>query len=106
MRKIECVTAKDTKAVILSLKPGQITLEGSEAGAGDGKVDVECDYKGPEFSIGFRTNYILEFLNTSSTETVRIGFNSNDQIAIFSDPTIKEYLYLLMPILTDKIGKK
>lgn len=61
--------------------------------------ELAADYKGPEFSIAFNPQYVLEGLKAMSTEKVRLSLTTPVNPALFEpEGGVEGYKYVVMPM--------
>ena len=80
----------------------KLTLKVQDSGFGtSGREQLQCDYTGKDFMIGFGAPYLLEILSTLSTETVMMKLSDPSRPAVCvpdKDEDDTEMLVLLMPM--------
>lgn len=60
--------------------------------------DLEVQYQGGELEIGFNVRYLLDFLNTSAAENVRLSFSDSTQSAVLQGDEEDQLVYVVMPM--------
>lgn len=102
--KLSGVFAKES-ANTVRLKIGKdfldVRSESTQYGEQDAQVDAKVEIKSPggkDFVIAFNFRFIEEFLNSVEGEEVQIEFSGANAPGVFTDPTDKEYLHLIMPV--------
>jgi len=98
LRQAEQFASVESKAVVLSLRPGEMTIT---AAGGEGRAEVKLgvDYDGPEEKIGFNPAFLLDCLKVAEGETVTLGLTSRNAAAKLGDGS--GLVYVVMPVLID-----
>lgn len=98
LRQAEQFAAVESKAVVLSLRPGEMTIT---AAGGEGRAEVRLgiEYDGPEEKIGFNPTFLLDCLKVVEGESVTLGLNNRNAAAKLSDGS--GFVYVVMPVLID-----
>jgi len=103
--KLASVFARDSANVIKldvdNTDRMHVYAESARSGKQKTTIDakVSLDGVGKEgFVIAFNYRFIEEFLNVVSGESVDIAFNDVNAPGVFTDPTDKEFLHIIMPV--------
>jgi DNA polymerase III subunit beta len=127
VRRMSLIADERNRSIRLQVKEGEIEVVAQSTEEGDGSEVVQADYAGPEFTLGFNWQYLIEFLNNVGSaeieavadggekETdgdkvrvkegrspVRIAFefkdaNAQTQMSIAGE-TAYNYKYIVMPL--------
>lgn len=105
-RRVSLVAAR-TAPVMLTFSAGEVVLEAGAGGEAQAREALAADYDGPELSIAFNPGYLLDGLGALDSDSVRVGFASDDPAEAPRKPAVftgksadsgPDYRYLLMPI--------
>jgi len=92
------MTDEESKRVDMTFAAGKATLQARGAQTGSSEVELALpDYDGPEVSIAFDPEYLVEFLRSLEGEpTITLEMSGPDKPALFKCG--ENYLYLVMPL--------
>lgn len=79
IKKVSMMANEKSKAVLLNLSKGKMEISSNNPELGDAKDEIEVDYQGQEFKIGFNARYIQDVL--ASMQDDQIDFELNDQLS-------------------------
>jgi len=87
VRRVSLMADDRTRSIRLVVRDGEIELNAQSSEEGEGREVVPAEYTGPETTIGFNWQYLLEFLNNAgsiATSTKAEGEKESD-----SDGTVR-----------------
>jgi DNA polymerase-3 subunit beta len=87
-------------AVKMSLSKEGVEISSSSPEYGEAKENIEMEWKGPEISIGFNAQYLLDFLAAAAEGPVSLELKdeqSAGQLRPLGDETY-QYRYVIMPM--------
>ena len=58
--RVATISAEKSRSVKMAIEPGRMTLTVRNMEAGQAVEEVECDYDGEAFEIGFNARYLLD----------------------------------------------
>lgn len=90
--------AEAGKPISYTFSEGAISIK-VEGGLGYGSEQIDADYHGEEFKIGYNPDYLIDGLSALGSERVEAKFNGNNRATTFvpeGDPD--SFTYLLVPI--------
>jgi DNA polymerase-3 subunit beta len=98
VRQAKIMTDEESKRVDMTFAAGKATLQARGAQTGSSEVELTLpDYDGPEVSIAFDPEYLVEFLRALEGETtITLEMSGGDKPALFRCG--ENYLYLVMPL--------
>jgi DNA polymerase-3 subunit beta len=105
-RRVSLVAAR-TAPIMLTFSAGELVLEAGAGGEAQAREALAASYDGPTLSIAFNPGYLLDGLGALDSDSVHVGFATDDPIeaprkpAVFtgkSADTGPDYRYLLMPV--------
>jgi len=64
----------------------------------EAQVEIETDYHGEAIDIGFNVNYLLDGLNSISSETAIFSFGSPNSSILITSPDDLDFRYVVMPM--------
>lgn len=86
------------RGVRLAMSPGEITLTANNPEQEQAEENLEVEYQGESFEIGFNVNYVLDVLNAVDGEAVKLTMIDANSSAILEDNQDDSALYVVMPM--------
>jgi DNA polymerase-3 subunit beta len=96
--RVATISSEKSRAVKLSLTPGQLILSATAPEAGSATEEIEVNYDGPLLEIGFNARYLLDILQQIEGDGVRFNLADSAAPAIIQDDSDGGALYVLMPM--------
>ncbi len=100
IRRVSLLSTERSKGIKLKLEKNKVELFSSNPELGEARDQVETEYDGDKFEIGFNSQYILDFLTTIQSDNVRFDMKDSNSAVLMTpeeDDEI-EYKYILMPM--------
>ncbi len=92
----------DKRPAVLTFADATITVEarGHEASRGTGTAAVDCEYDGPDLTIGFQPRRLIDALSSIKTDTVLCHLTSPEKpmMVTSADQDAVAYRHLVMPV--------
>lgn len=99
LRRVAILSSERSRGVKLHLQPGTLEVVTTNPDIGEAMEEIEVDYAGDEFSIGFNARYLLDVLGIGSvTGTVEIGLTDEVSPGIIRLEDDEGYSYVVMPM--------
>jgi DNA polymerase-3 subunit beta len=100
IRRVSLLSSERSRAVRLSLRPGQLELAASSPDLGEAREALATEYNGEPLEVGFNAQYLLDFLAAAGTESVAIELKDSESQGIFrpDGDGEREYRYVVMPM--------
>jgi len=102
--RVATISTEQSRAVKLGIESGRMTLTVRNMDAGQAVEELEIDYEGPPFEIGFNARYILDVTSQIGGEVAELRFAEAAGGATILDPTLvldpsdPGVQYVLMPL--------
>jgi DNA polymerase-3 subunit beta len=102
--RVATISTEQSRAVNLAVEAGRVTLTVRNMDAGQAEEELEVDYDGEPFKIGFNARYILDVTGQIGGETAEFRFADHSGSATLMDPTLvldptdAGVQYVLMPL--------
>jgi DNA polymerase III subunit beta len=102
--RVATISTEQSRAVRLAIESGRMTLTVRNMDAGQAVEELEIDYDGPPFEIGFNARYILDVTGQIGGDIVEFRFAEHAggatlmDPALVLDPTDPGVQYVLMPL--------
>ena len=86
------------RGVRILLSENNLMVKANNPEQEEAEVNQEIDYQGPELEVGFNVNYLLDVLNVTDGEQVRMVLADANSSALLSDFDDDSSLYVIMPM--------
>jgi DNA polymerase-3 subunit beta len=96
--RVATISAEKSRSVKLQIEPGKLVLTVRNMEAGQAVEEVEIDYDGEPFEIGFNARYLLDVCGQIAGETMELRFADPASPTLVIDPTDPGARYVLMPL--------
>ena len=96
--RVATISAEKSRSVKLAIEAGRLTLTVRNMEAGQGVEELEIDYDGDAFEIGFNARYLLDVCGQIEGETMEMRFADPASPTLVLDPTDAGVQYVLMPL--------
>jgi DNA polymerase-3 subunit beta len=96
--RVATISAEKSRSVKLAIEAGRLTLTVRNMEAGQGVEELEIDYDGEAFEIGFNARYLLDVCGQIEGETMELRFADPASPTLVLDPTDAGVQYVLMPL--------
>ncbi len=99
LRRVSIVSAERTHGVKLQIDSGRVELSAANSDLGEASDELQAEYDGVSFSIGFNARYLIDVLGAiGSTTQVEIGLNDEVSPGVVRYEGDSEFLYVVMPM--------
>lgn len=102
LRRVSLLSTERSRAVRLTMKPGEIELHASSPDQGEAVESIAAEYAGEPVDIGFNAQYLMDFLSVLSDSDLTIELKDSDAQGIFYPTAQKDgdsmHRYVLMPM--------
>ena len=96
--RVATISAERSRSVKLAIEPGRVVLTVRNMEAGQGVEELEVDYDGEPFEIGFNARYLLDVCSQISGENAEFRMADSGSSILVLDPTDVGVQYVLMPL--------
>jgi DNA polymerase-3 subunit beta len=86
------------RGVRLRLTEGCLKILATNAEQDEVEEDIEIDYVGGEFEIGFNVKYLIDFLNIIQSERIKFIFSDPNSSARIEGVGTENGVYIIMPM--------
>ena len=95
-RRASILTNQESQSVKLSIIKDRIIITKSTPDLGEAREEIEVDYKGAEFVIGFKPNFLIDALKNIEEENIRFSFIDPEKPAVIKSG--EDYTYIVLPM--------
>jgi DNA polymerase-3 subunit beta len=96
--RVATISAEKSRSVKLAIETGRMTLTVRNMEAGQAVEELEIDYEGDGFEIGFNARYLLDVTGQIQAETAELRFADPASPTLVLDPADRGVQYVLMPL--------
>ncbi|MBS0296497.1 MAG: DNA polymerase III subunit beta [Proteobacteria bacterium] len=96
--RVSTISAEKSRSVKLAVEPGKVVLTVRNMEAGQAVEEVEVDYDGESFEIGFNARYLLDVAGQVKGENAEFRFADPASPTLVLDPVDPGVQYVLMPL--------
>jgi DNA polymerase-3 subunit beta len=98
LKRVSLLSNQKSKGVTMALSKGNLKITSNNPELGDAKEEIEINYTGEDFKIGFNAKYILDILNSFHDEEVNIELNDQLSPGIIRPQNDTDYTCVVMPM--------
>ena len=98
LKRVSVMTVNRVNGVQLSVSPGNLEISSKNPDLGEAKEELDVDYKGETFQVGFNPRYILDILNVIEDEKVVMELKDEVSPCVIRSEFDKSFLALAMPM--------
>ena len=101
LRRVSTMTSERGEGIKLSIKDRSIEFSTFNQDFGDAREEVEVNYEGPSFEIGFNSRYLMEALNVIDTPEVLLELRDEGSPGIIkpvSSTGTPDQICIIMPM--------
>ena len=99
LRRVSILSSERSRGVKLRLEPGLLEVTTANPDIGEAREEIEADYTGEEFAIGFNARYLLDVLQIEGVGgQVEIGLTDEVSPGIVRLTDDDGYSYVVMPM--------
>jgi DNA polymerase-3 subunit beta len=102
--RVATISTEQSRAVQMAIEPGRVTLTVRTMDASQAVEELEVDYEGEPFDVGFNARYLLDVTAQVGGELVELRFSEHAGAArpvdpvLALDPTDADVQYVLVPL--------
>ncbi len=96
--RVATISAEKSRSVKLGIEPGKMVLTVRNMEAGQAVEELEVEYEGEPFEIGFNARYLLDVTDQIQSETAEFRFADPASPTLVIDPADAGVQYVLMPL--------
>ena len=98
LQRAAILTSDKFKGVRLNIAPGLMSIASSNAEQEEAKEDIEIDYGGDSFEIGFNVSYLMDVLSNMGQDMVTVSLQDANSSALITNPEYEGFKYVVMPM--------
>jgi len=98
LMRVSILSNEKFRAVRLQLRSGFLHILANNPEQEEAEEILSVDYAGEELDIAFNVAYLLDVLNTVTTETIRLTFIDANSRMFIEEPDGADSMFLIMPL--------
>ena len=98
LRRADIVAQDRAHPVSFAVSPGHLEISSSNPDLGEVKEELEADYKGDTFQVGFNARYFLDVFNVVQDEQVVLMMGDELSPCVLRSEFDRGFLALVMPM--------
>ena len=98
LRQVMVMSEPPSFQVKLSIKKGVMLLLANTPDVGEAEIQINIDYSGDPFKIGFNSNYLLDILRSLKCKTIKVSLSDAEGPIIIYDTEDEDFTALFMPM--------
>jgi len=98
LQRAAILTSDKFKGVRLNIAPGLMSIASSNAEQEEAKEEIEIDYGGDSFEIGFNVSYLMDVLSNMGQDMVTVSLQDANSSALITNPEYEGFKYVVMPM--------
>ncbi len=98
LQRAAILTSDKFKGVRMNFAPGLLGIASSNAEQEEAKEELEIDYSGDSFEIGFNVGYLMDVLTNMSQDMVTVSLQDSNSSALITNPEYEGFKYVVMPM--------
>ena len=98
IRRVSLLSDQKSKEVTFKFSKGKIEIVSNDPEIGDAKEELDIEYTGSNFEIGFNARYVIDILSSFSDEKFMLYLKDGHSPGIIKPEKDKNYTCVVMPI--------
>lgn len=95
-RRASLLTSQDSQGIKMDVEKGKMVISKQSPDIGEAREELEIDYKGPQFSIGFNPHYIMDVLKNLDEQAIGFELENPEKPGVIR--TKDKYIYVVLPM--------
>jgi DNA polymerase-3 subunit beta len=98
LRRISSISPSRTPTTRLRIESGKMKISSDNPDIGIGEEEIDIQYEGEAFDIGFNARYLLDILDVISGENVQLNLGGSLDGCVVREENDDRFLAVVMPI--------
>lgn len=95
-RRASLLTSQDSQVVKMDIEKGRMVISKQSPDIGEAREELEIEYKGQQFSIGFNPDYIMDVLKNLNEQSIGFELENPEKPGVIR--TKDKYVYVVLPM--------
>ena len=98
LRRVSVVSSERTRGVKIEMSSNHVSLSSINPELGEANEDLDAEYRGDDFALGFNSKYVVDILSVLESGTVDLGFTDDDSPCLLRSEDDADFFYVVMPM--------
>ena len=98
LKRVSLMAHEKSKGVKLNIQEGLLSIASSNPDMGEARDEINLDYHGEAFEIGFNAKYMLDCLEVMKDSDIEFNFKDKTKPGLIQSATHKNHCYVIMPM--------
>jgi len=98
LKRVSLMAHEKSKGVKLNIQPGLMTVASSNPDMGEARDEINLEYQGDSFEIGFNAKYMLDCLEVMNDDEIEFNFKDKTKPGLIQSARHKNHCYVIMPM--------
>ena len=98
LKRVSILSSEKIKGVKFTFNTSKLTLSSSSPDIGEAIEEEEIDYNGDLIEISFNARYLIDMLESTDEEKIRIDLKDSLSPGIVKSAKTDDYVYIIMPM--------
>ena len=98
IKRVSAIVEGEPKPTKLTLRKGVLELKTFSSEFGEAVDEIEIDYEGDEYSMGFNAKYLIDAVSVIDEDNIFIKFTNPEAQTLFSPVEAQNYIAIVMPM--------
>ena len=98
MSRASILSNEKYRGIRIVLSPALLRLQAQNPDQEQADVEVEVSYEGETLEVGFNVTYMMDVLNTSTSEVVQLIIKDANSSCLLKFPEDQQCKYVIMPM--------
>lgn len=100
IKRASLLATPDSQSIKFDLLKNKVIISKASQDGSESREEVDCEYAGDEFAIGFNPNYLMDALKNIGEEEVCFEFAGQDRRGVMKAEG-GDYIYIILPVRTE-----
>ncbi len=98
LNRVSLMAHEKSKGVKLNIQDGLMTVASSNPDMGEARDEINLDYQGESFEIGFNAKYMLDCLEVMKDSDIEFNFKDKTKPGVIQASGHRNHCYVIMPM--------
>jgi DNA polymerase-3 subunit beta len=95
-KRASLLTSQDSQGVKMDIEKNKMVISKQSPDIGEAREEIEIEYKGAPFSIGFNPGYIIDVLKNLNDQSIGFELHNPEKPGVIR--TRDKYIYVVLPM--------
>ena len=98
LKRVSLMANEKSRGVKFGIQEGTLFISSSNPEMGEAKDEINIDYQGDSFEIGFNAKYVLDCLEVMNSNDLELHFKDKTKPGVLQAKEHKNHCYVIMPM--------